>query len=85
MTQLQQLGDREGIQLALFQDNRFKSEDQGTSVEQVDLLGLESGEEIARANQICSGVILGTSPLLPNAVTPITMAETASAIASEHV
>ncbi len=79
----------EGIQLALFQDNRFKSEpeDPGTSVEQVDLLGLGSQEQvIARANQICSGVILARELVAapPNAVTPITMAETASAIASEH-
>jgi len=38
----------EGIQLALFQDNRFKSEpeeQQGACVEQVDLLGLAGQDE----------------------------------------
>lgn len=79
----------EGIQLALFQDNRFKSEpeDKGPSVEQVDLLGLSGQDEaIARANQICSGVILARELVAApaNAVTPITMAETAQAIATEH-
>ena len=78
----------EGVQLALFQDNRFKSEpeDKG-SLEQVDLLGLGGQEEaINRANQICSGVILARELVAApaNAVTPITMAETAQAIASSY-
>ncbi len=79
----------EGVQLALYQDNRFKSEveDKGPQVEQVDLLGL-SGQEaaITRADQICSGVILARQLVAApaNAVTPITMAETAAEIASEH-
>ncbi len=78
----------EGIQLALFQDNRFKSEpeDKG-SLEQVDLLGLEGQEEaINRANQICSGVILARELVAApaNAVTPITMAKTAQEIASSY-
>lgn len=78
----------EGIQLALFQDNRFKSEpeDKG-SLEQVDLLGLGGQEEaINRANQICSGVILARELVAApaNAVTPITMAETAQEIASSY-
>ncbi len=79
----------EGVQLALYQDNRFKSEpeDKGPQVEQVDLLGLD-GQEFAinRANQICSGVILARQLVAapPNSVTPITMAETAEAIATEH-
>ena len=86
----------EGIQLALFQDNRFKSEpeDKGSFVEQVDLLGLGGQDEalaklsegIARANQICTGVILARELVAApaNAVTPISMAETAQAIASDH-
>ena len=79
----------EGIQLALFQDNRFKSEpeDQGSFVEQVELLGLGGQDEaIARASQICAGVILARELVAApaNSLTPITMAETAQAIALEH-
>lgn len=79
----------EGIQLALFQDNRFKSEpeDKGPGIEQVDLLGLGGQEQaIASAKQIASGVILARELVAApaNAVNPITMAETAQAIASEH-
>ena len=78
----------EGVQLALYQDNRFKSEpeDKGPQVETVELLGLSEQEAaIARANQICSGVILARQLVAApaNEVTPITMAETAMAIASE--
>jgi leucyl aminopeptidase len=79
----------EGIHLALHQDNRFKSEpeDKGPALETVDLLGLSGQDEaITRAGQIAAGVILArelvTAPA--NAVTPITMAETAQAIAHEH-
>src|SRR5579883_2563875 len=79
----------EGVHLALYQDNRFKSEpeDKGPQVEQVDLLGLGGQEAaITRANQISSGVILARQLVAApaNSVTPITMAETAAAIASEH-
>jgi leucyl aminopeptidase len=79
----------EGVQLALFQDNRFKSEpdDKAAGVEQVDLLGLGTQDEaISRANQICSGVILARELVAApaNAVNSITMAETAQAIASVH-
>ncbi|PLZ99658.1 leucyl aminopeptidase [Fischerella thermalis CCMEE 5268] len=78
----------EGVQLALYQDNRFKSEpeDKGPQVEIVELLGLNGQEAaITRANQICSGVILARQLVAApaNEVTPITMAETAMAIASE--
>jgi leucyl aminopeptidase len=79
----------EGIQLALYQDTRFKSEneDKGTQLETVDLLGL-AGQEAAinRANQITSGVILARQLVAApaNSLTPITMAETAQAIASEY-
>ncbi|MDM9385100.1 leucyl aminopeptidase [Chlorogloeopsis sp. ULAP01] len=79
----------EGIQLALYQDNRFKSEpeDKGVQVETVDLLGLGGQEAaITRANQIASGVILARQLVAApaNEVTPITMAEVAMVIASEH-
>ncbi|MBD0344078.1 MAG: leucyl aminopeptidase [Coleofasciculus sp. Co-bin14] len=79
----------EGIVLALHQDNRFKSEsdDKGAKLEQVDLLGLGGQETaITRAQAICSGVILARELVAApaNVVTPITMAETAEAIASEY-
>jgi leucyl aminopeptidase len=78
----------EGVQLALYQDNRFKSEvdEKIVQVETVDLLGL-SGQEaaITRANQIASGVALARQLVAApaNSVTPITMAETALDIAKE--
>ncbi|MBR8834146.1 MAG: leucyl aminopeptidase [Stigonema ocellatum SAG 48.90 = DSM 106950] len=79
----------EGVQLALYEDNRFKSEpeDKGPLVEQVDLLGLGGQEAaITHANQICSGVILARQLVAApaNSVTPITMAQTAAEIASEY-
>lgn len=79
----------EGVELALHQDNRFKSEpeDRGLKLERVDLLGL-SGQEaaIARAQAISAGVILARELVAApaNAVTPITLAETAQQIASEY-
>ncbi len=79
----------EGIVLALHQDNRFKSEseDKGIKLEQVDLLGLGNQEAaINRAHAICSGVILARELVAApaNVVTPMSLAETAEAIASEH-
>ncbi|NDJ21505.1 leucyl aminopeptidase [Nostoc sp. B(2019)] len=79
----------EGTQLALYQDIRFKSEpeDKGPQVETVDLLGFGGQEAaISRANQIVSGVILARQLVAApaNAVTPITLAETAQAIAKDH-
>jgi leucyl aminopeptidase len=79
----------EGIQLALYQDIRFKSEpeDKSPQIETIDLLGLAGQEAaITRANQIVSGVILARQLVAApaNAVTPITLAETAQAIANEH-
>lgn len=79
----------EGVQLALYQDNRFKSEpeEKVIQVETVDLLGLgDQAAAIARANSICSGVVLARQLVAApaNAVTPITMAETAQAIATDH-
>ncbi|BDA66420.1 peptidase M17, leucyl aminopeptidase domain-containing protein [Rivularia sp. IAM M-261] len=79
----------EGVQLALYQDIRFKSEpeEKGPQLETVDLLGL-SGQEAAieRANHIASGVFLARQLVAApaNAVTPITMAETAQTIANDH-
>jgi leucyl aminopeptidase len=79
----------EAVQLALYQDNRFKSEpdETGPEVEQVDLLGLGGQEAaITRANQICQGVFLARQLVAApaNSVTPVTMAEIAAQIASEH-
>ncbi|KHG42686.1 MAG: leucyl aminopeptidase [Aphanizomenon flos-aquae KM1D3_PB] len=79
----------EGIELALYQDIRFKSEpeDKNPNIETIDLLGLAGQEAaITCANQIVSGVILARQLVAApaNAVTPITMAETAQAIAHEH-
>ncbi|MDF5708430.1 MAG: leucyl aminopeptidase [Nostoc sp. S4] len=79
----------EGVELALYQDIRFKSEpeDKGSQIETVELLGF-GGQEAAinRAKQIVSGVILARQLVAApaNAVTPITLAETAQAIATEH-
>lgn len=78
----------EGIELALYQDNRFKSEpeDKG-AIEQVELLGF-AGQEAAieQAHKICSGVFLARELVAApaNYVTPVTMAETAVAIANEY-
>ncbi|MBW4496848.1 MAG: leucyl aminopeptidase [Oscillatoria princeps RMCB-10] len=79
----------EGAELALYQDNRFKSEsdDKGLPVERVDLLGLAGTDAaVARAQQIVSGVILARQLVAApaNIVTPVAMAETAQAIAAEH-
>jgi len=79
----------EGVELALYEDIRFKSEpeEKGSQIETVDLLGF-GGQEAAinRANQIVSGVILARQLVAApaNAVTPITLAETAAAIAKEY-
>jgi leucyl aminopeptidase len=79
----------EGILLALHKDNRFKSEpeDKEPQLERVDLLGLAGQEEaITRAQFLSSGVILARELVAapPNECTPITMAQTAQAIASNH-
>lgn len=78
----------EGLELALYKDVRFKSEpDQNGKIESVELLGL-AGQEAAiqTARQICSGVFLARELVAApaNYVTPITMAETALAIANEY-
>ncbi|MBD2498399.1 leucyl aminopeptidase [Nostoc sp. FACHB-280] len=79
----------EGVELALYQDVRFKSEpdDKGAKVETVELLGFEGQEDaLKRANQIVSGVILARELVAApaNTVTPITMAETAQEIAKDY-
>ena len=78
----------EGAELALHQDNRFKSEseDKGPQLEQIDLLGLPGQEEaISRAKYICAGTILARELVAApaNEVTPITLAETAQTMAQE--
>lgn len=79
----------EGVQLALYQDNRFKSEpeEKPTQVDSVDILGYGNQEAaVSLANHICSGVALARQLVAApaNAVTPVTMAETAQAIATDH-
>lgn len=79
----------EGVELALYQDHRFKSEseDKGLSLEQIDLIGL-AGEEVAidRAKKITSGVNLARELVAApaNAVTPVTLAELAQSLANEY-
>jgi leucyl aminopeptidase len=78
----------EGLELTLHQDTRFKSENEEKELklQQVECLGLAGQEEaITRARQICLGVILARELVSApaNVVTPITMAETAEAIARE--
>jgi leucyl aminopeptidase len=79
----------EGVELALYQDTRFKSEadDKGVKVEQVELLGLgDQAAAITQARQIVSGVLLARELVAApaNVVTPVTLAEVALAIAQEH-
>lgn len=79
----------EGIELALHQDTRFKSEteDKGSKLEQIDLLGLEGqSEAVSRARQICLGVILARELVSApaNIVNPVTLAEAAEAVAREY-
>jgi leucyl aminopeptidase len=79
----------EGAELALYQDNRFKSEpdDKSFSVEQIELLGFAGQDAaITRARQICSGVILARELVAApaNIVTPVTLAETAASLAHTY-
>ncbi|MBD1851858.1 leucyl aminopeptidase [Leptolyngbya sp. FACHB-711] len=79
----------EGIELALHQDNRFKSdtEEKGSKLETIELLGL-GGQDAALtcARQIALGVILARELVAApaNIVTPPVMAATAEAIAREY-
>ncbi len=78
----------EGIELSLYKDVRFKSEpDDSAKIDTIELLGLVGQEAaIETARQICSGVFLARELVAApaNYVTPITMAETALAIANEY-
>lgn len=79
----------EGIELALHQDQRFKSEsdEKGPILETVDFLGLgDQTPAIQRARDICAGVILARELVAApaNVVTPITMAEMAQDLASTY-
>lgn len=79
----------EGMLLALHKDTRFKSdaEDKELKLERIELLGLgDQAAAISTAEKMSSGVILARELVNApaNAVTPITMAETAEAIASEY-
>ena len=79
----------EGVKLALYQDNRFKSESEndGVKVEQVHLLDLPGqAEAIQLAEQTCDGVILARQLVAApaNVVTPETLVNTAAEIAQAH-
>jgi leucyl aminopeptidase len=79
----------EGVELSLYQDHRFKSDAQDKTIklETVDLLGLAGTQStIEKAKNICAGVFLARQLIAApaNAVTPITMAETAQEIAQQH-
>jgi leucyl aminopeptidase len=81
----------QGLELALHQDNRFKSEPEdgheNGQPERIELLGLgDQTKAIQQAHQICQGVILARELVAApaNVVTPVTLAETAEAIAQEH-
>ncbi len=79
----------EGVELALYQDTRFKSEpdEKAHKIEQIELLGLPGTEAaITRAQQICSGVILARELVAApaNEINPITMAEMAKSLANEY-
>lgn len=82
-------GMTEGIELALYQDQRFKSEteDKGPAIEQVHFLGLGNQEEaIEQARKICAGVFLARQLVAApaNVITPITMADMAQELARTY-
>ena len=78
----------EACPLALHLDDRFKSEKEPTlKLERIDLLGLANQSvAVARASAIVSGVILARELVNApaNAVTPITLAETAQTLATDY-
>ncbi|VXD15119.1 putative cytosol aminopeptidase [Planktothrix serta PCC 8927] len=79
----------EGVELALYQDTRFKSEpdEKAHKIEQIELLGLAGTEAaITRAQKICSGVILARELVAApaNEINPVTMAEMAQSLANEY-
>lgn len=79
----------EAVELTLHQDQRFKSDadEKELKLQTLDLVGLGGQDEaIAQARQICLGVILARELVSApaNVVTPLTMAETAEALAQEY-
>ncbi len=80
----------EGVLLALHQDNRFKSEVEDKNqlkLESVYLLDSAGNDAaIAKAQAICDGVILARELVAApaNFVTPMSMAQTAAALATEY-
>lgn len=78
----------EGVELALHQDNRFKSksddEPADVEIERVDLMGLGTqAAALERASQVCQGVILARELVNApaNIVTPMSLADTAEELA----
>ncbi|PSO49597.1 MAG: leucyl aminopeptidase [Cyanobacteria bacterium SW_9_44_58] len=79
----------EGVTLALYQDRRFKSEPEETplKLETVELLELgDQKAAIAKAEQICDGVILAKELVgaPANSVTSVTLANLAQELASDY-
>jgi leucyl aminopeptidase len=80
----------EGVELALHQDNRFKSDPESNGgalhVEQVTLLGMADQQDaIRKAQNVCAGVILARELVNApaNVVTPVSLAETAAQLAKD--
>jgi leucyl aminopeptidase len=86
----------EGIELALYRDQRFKSEDAGFGgPDRVELLRCMGGESlvaeavtkaIAQSQHVCAGVFLARELVAApaNVVTPISLAATAEALAKTY-
>ncbi|NJK39933.1 MAG: leucyl aminopeptidase [Oscillatoriales cyanobacterium RM2_1_1] len=79
----------EGVELALYQDNRFKSEleEKGLKLEQVELLGLASTEAaVTHGQTVCSGVFLARELIAApaNTLNALTMAEIAESLAQDY-
>jgi len=83
-------GIAEGVELALHEDRRFKSEPEENDpfgVEQVDILGQgQQPDALCHAQQVVSGVILARELVAApaNVVTPVTLAETAQALGQDY-
>jgi len=79
----------EGARLALTVDTRFKSEEKpetALTLERVDLLELaDEAPAVEQAEAVCAGVILARELVMApaNVVTPMSLADTAAAIATE--
>jgi leucyl aminopeptidase len=82
-------GITEGVTLALYEDRRFKSEPEENplKLETVELLELGNQDAaIAKAQQICDGVILAKELVAApaNSITSVTLAEIVQEMAAEH-